>query len=305
MKKRWFAWFLAAVMLCALLPASALASVACTFEFTTETLADGLVGAPYNDKIEWKSEHYDGSGSCDVVLMLDENTPLPDGLSLSEDGTISGVPAKAGEFTFVVNACLKDGTEDPTFNGAEKEYTITVYDVVSVVIPFEKIVREGGNTAPGAATFQFELYDFGFSGDFQYEVTGNTVATNGAGTYCGRIVINVPENELGNLNEGFMVREVNDGRANWTYAPETWYVRVYRGQEEEINVWISKAPGENESFDAMTFTNVYTYNEYYEPTPTPEPDLPQTGDSGSFAFMAALALFAAAACTVRLCTKKH
>ena len=251
MKKRWFAWFLAAVMLCALLPASALASVACTFEFTTETLADGLVGAPYNDKIEWKSEHYDGSGSCDVVLMLDENTPLPDGLSLSEDGTISGVPAKAGEFTFVVNACLKDGTEDPTFNGAEKEYTITVYDVVSVVIPFEKIVREGGNTAPGAATFRFELYDF----------KGSNVS-------------------------------------------------VYRGQEEEIqeeeiNVWISKAPGENESFDAMTFTNVYTYNEYYQPTPTPEPDLPQTGDSGSFAFMAALALFAAAACTVRLCTKKH
>ena len=74
---------------------------------------------------------------------------------------------------------------------------------------------------------------------------------------------------------------------------------------QEINVRISKAPGENESFDAMTFTNVYTYNEYYQPTPTPEPDLPQTGDSGSFAFMAALALFAAAACTVRLCTKKH
>ena len=109
MKKRWFAWFLAAVMLCALLPASALASVACTFEFTTETLADGLVGAPYNDKIEWKSEHYDGSGSCDVVLMLDENSdPLPDGLTLNEDGTISGTPTTAGTFTFVVEAVFED-----------------------------------------------------------------------------------------------------------------------------------------------------------------------------------------------------
>ena len=306
MKKRWFAWFLAAVMLCALLPASALASVACTFEFTTETLADGLVGAPYNDKIEWKSEHYDGSGSCDVVFMLDENSdPLPDGLTLNEDGTISGTPTTAGEYKILVNAMPKVENEHSGFLGAEHEYTIKINNTASVVIPFTKVVQQGGNTAPGAATFQFELYDFGFSGDFQYEVTGNTVATNGAGTYCGRIVINVPENELGNLSEGFMVREVNDGRANWTYAPETWYVRVYSGQEEEINVWISKAPGENESFDAMTFTNVYTYNEYYQPTPTPEPDLPQTGDSGSFAFMAALALFAAAACTVRLCTKKH
>ncbi len=304
MKKRWFAWFLAAVMLCALLPASALAAAACNFEFTTASLADGVVGSPYSDKIEWTSEHIQG-GTCSVTaLQLEQGSdPLPDGLTLNADGTISGTPTTAGTFAFVVEAVFED-PQCGTNNTHTKAYTITVYDVVNIEIPFEKIVQQGGNTAPGAATFRFELYDFKGS-NVQYEVVENTVSTNGVGTYAGSIVIKAPENELGNLNEGFMVREVNDGRANWTYAPETWYVSIYRGQEEEINVWISKAPGENESFDAMTFTNVYTYNEYYEPTPTPEPDLPQTGDSGSLAFMAALALFAAAACTVRLCTKKH
>ena len=104
MKKKLFVWFLAAALLCALLPASALAATACTFAFTTDALADGAVGFPYSAKIEWESTHFDGSGPCDVGFFLDQNSgPLPDGLTLSEDGTISGTPTKAGEFTFLVN----------------------------------------------------------------------------------------------------------------------------------------------------------------------------------------------------------
>ena len=48
MKKKLFVWFLAAALLCALFPASALAATACTFAFTTDALADGAVGFPYS-----------------------------------------------------------------------------------------------------------------------------------------------------------------------------------------------------------------------------------------------------------------
>ena len=333
MKKKLFVWFLAAALLCALLPASALAATACTFAFTTDALADGAVGFPYSAKIEWESTHFDGSGPCDVGFFLDQNSgPLPDGLTLSEDGTISGTPTKAGEFTFLVNAIPKEGTEHSNFSGDEKEFTITVHDTVSVEIPFTKIVRQGGDTAPGAETFQFELYEFGASGD--YKVTGNTVATNGAGTYGGRIVIEVSEAELGNLSEGFWVREVNGGKADWSYAPETWFVRVILEDTGMMGIAISKdgpetslsyeiadgtvtptqnfnpIPYEPETVREITFTNVYTNNEvYYNPTPTPtpapEPDLPQTGDHGMVACGIALLLLAAAAGMATLCAKKH
>ena len=109
MKKKLFVWFLVAALFCALLPASALAATACTFAFTTDALADGAVGFPYSAKIEWESTHFDDSCPCDVGFFLDQNSdPLPDGLTLSEDGTISGTPSKAGIFPFLVNAIPKE-----------------------------------------------------------------------------------------------------------------------------------------------------------------------------------------------------
>lgn len=314
MKKKLFVWFLVAALFCALLPASALAATACTFAFTTDDLADGAVGFPYSAKIEWEPTHFDGSGPCDVGFFLDQNSgPLPDGLTLSEDGTISGTPSKAGIFPFLVNAIPKEGTEHSNFSGDEKEFTITVYDTVKVEIPFEKIVQQSGNSAPSSATFQFELYDFGASGD--YRVSGNAVSTNGTGTFSGSIVIEVPENDLGNLSEGFWVREVNDGKVDWSYAPETWFVQAELAYDatqmpQQVGVWIRKAADENQFYKTMTFTNVYTYNEvYYDPTPIPTPapqiDLPQTGDNGMLAFGIALLLLAAATCMATLCAKKH
>ena len=180
-------------------------------------------------------------------------------------------------------------------------------------IPFEKIVQQSGNSAPSSATFQFELYDFGASGD--YRVSGNAVSTNGTGTFSGSIVIEVPENDLGNLSEGFWVREVNDGKVDWSYAPETWFVQAELAYDatqmpQQVGVWIRKAADENQFYKTMTFTNVYTYNEvYYDPTPIPTPapqiDLPQTGDNGMLAFGIALLLLAAATCMATLCAKKH
>jgi hypothetical protein len=64
-----------------------------------------VVGEPY-------SHQFDGSGQVDPVFSADA-TDLPDGLSLDEDGRLSGVPTRAGHYFFVVFAVGtgSEGTE--------------------------------------------------------------------------------------------------------------------------------------------------------------------------------------------------
>jgi hypothetical protein len=63
-----------------------------------------LLGEPY-------SHQFDGGGQVDPVFSANP-ADLPDGLSLDEDGLLSGVPTRTGHYFFVVFALTgSDGTE--------------------------------------------------------------------------------------------------------------------------------------------------------------------------------------------------
>ena len=81
---------------------------------TTESLADGIIGASYSAALEADS-------STQVTWKLADGSSLPDGLTLNSDGTIAGRPTATGTTTFTVVA---------TANGVsgEQELTLTVND---------------------------------------------------------------------------------------------------------------------------------------------------------------------------------
>ena len=169
-------------------------------------------------------------------------------------------------------------------------------------IPFTKTVTLGGNTAPGQATFELEIFNVGNGSLTGYDDLYNaTVITNGAGNKDGTLVISGDANLVNELVcEGFYVREKKSGAANWSYSDEVWFVESeqvpsapgddivitlpddYTGNitpsGPELKYTFKFYPAtaevrENDTFyvynrddqrEKMTFTNVYTYNTFID-----------------------------------------
>ena len=194
---------------------------------------------------------------------------------------------------------LADDPEGEPEEGPAETVPTTTYE-----IPFTKTVTLGGNTAPGQATFELEIFDVGNGSLTDYDTLyrGATVTTNGAGNTNGTLVISGDANSVEALIcEGFYVREKKSGAANWSYSDEVWFVSCERVPSEpgdgSIPVplpdgftgnmpptkpkWeytfkfypatavvsgdvISYDYDESDQRDKMTFTNVYTYNTFID-----------------------------------------
>lgn len=211
-------------------------------------------------------------------------------ISQSITGTINGFPHNN------TDGDIYQANEDEQGNKDTWAYLACVFDplyeITTYEIPFTKVVKQGGNVAPGQETFTLELFDIGAGeeADFPDVSYTATVTTNGAGQQTGKIVFTGPENQLFNfLIEGFMVREQKGSAEGWTYSDAVWGVQVILGEdfewpklnfervifypaiyEESDNggyyIWDESAIA-----DAMTFENTYTANqEAVEPTETPK-----------------------------------
>ena len=70
-----------------------------SLSYTASTIPDGKTGEPYQQNLGT------ATGMDTIVYAVKEGTQLPAGLSLSEDGMLSGIPTEAGEnFAFTVMA---------------------------------------------------------------------------------------------------------------------------------------------------------------------------------------------------------
>ena len=78
---------------------------------TTTSLSDGEVGTAYSQKLE-------ATGDPTITWSVTSGS-LPDGLSLNSDGTITGTPTTAGQFTFTATATNSAGSDS-------KEYELTI-----------------------------------------------------------------------------------------------------------------------------------------------------------------------------------
>lgn len=83
-------------------------SVKYTPTITTTSLSNGIVGRPYSFTLK-------ATGSDSITWSLEEASNLPNGLSLSNDGVISGTPTSQGTSEFTVEASNKYGSDSKVF----------------------------------------------------------------------------------------------------------------------------------------------------------------------------------------------
>ena len=81
------------------------------------TLDDGYIDVPYSDKIETDQ---------DAIFILADGSTLPEGLTLSKDGTLSGTPSSTGTYTFTISLYNKEDTS--LTNASAITMTITIAD---------------------------------------------------------------------------------------------------------------------------------------------------------------------------------
>lgn len=131
--------------------------------------------------------------------------------------------------------------------------------------PFTKVVKKGGDIAPGTQEFELEIFNVGVGQIEDYAnvtVTAN-VTTNGAGEYEGLLTIQGPKSQIRDITcEGFCVREKNTGVANWTYSDAVYYIFCY-----EYEIATDGQSATQSSYDIFPVELVETDNgAFYEKT---------------------------------------
>lgn len=131
--------------------------------------------------------------------------------------------------------------------------------------PFTKVVKKGGDIAPGTQEFELEIFNVGVGQIEDYAnvtVTAN-VTTNGAGEYEGLLTIQGPKSQIRDITcESFCVREKNTGVANWTYSDAVYYIFCY-----EYEIATDGQSATQSSYDIFPVELVETDNgAFYEKT---------------------------------------
>lgn len=178
---------------------------------------------------------------------------------------------------------------DVSFRTADftNTYTKQAASTKTVEIPFTKVVKLGGNTAPDKQTFELEIFNSVNPTD-GLTIT-SAVETNGSGTYESKLVITGSGEKVDNLiGRGFYVREKIGNAANWTYSDAVWHVIKVDGQNKIYPA--TKKTSDNGDYyedgaavEKMTFTNIYTRNTsstVYPTQPTKPISSPKTFDAG-------------------------
>ena len=147
---------------------------------------------------------------------------------------------------------------------------------IEVEIPITKTVEQGGNIAPGEASFTFELLKGGNEDSDRnpiYQVLGTAdITTDGAGTKEYSLKFRVP----GDLDgaDGFgrnyiYLREQNGGDAGWTYSDALY--RVNRNTQDgqtytySFDLYGNEGEDSTNGLERALFTNTYNGTRYELP----------------------------------------
>lgn len=134
---------------------------------------------------------------------------------------------------------------------------------IEVEIPITKTVEQGGNIAPGEASFTFELL-MGGNEDSEAKVLDTAeITTNGAETTEHSLKFRVP----GDLDgaDGFgrnyiYLREKKGSAAGWTYSDALYRVKRNIQDDQTYTYSFDRVDGETavNYLEKATFTNIYT-----------------------------------------------
>ena len=111
-------------------------------KITTTSLPNGEVDTTYNQPLG-------ATGSETITWSLASGSTMPAGLTLNSDGTITGTPTTAGQFTFTATATNSAGSDS-------EEYTLTIkaVSVTDVSLDKDTLSLYTGDTASLTATVE-------------------------------------------------------------------------------------------------------------------------------------------------------
>ena len=185
---------------------------------------------------------------------------------IGEDFDLTYAVAVDGEGA-TIDLIEHDGAEQAKgfLNLYKNIHFVTGEKSVTYSFPFTKVVKKGGDVAPGTQEFELEIFNVGIGHIEDYtDVTATaTVATNGAGEYEGLLTIQGPKSQVRDITcEGFCVREKNTGVANWTYSDAVYSIFCY-----EYEIATDGQSATQSSYDIFPVQLVETDNgAFYEKT---------------------------------------
>ncbi len=171
---------------------------------------------------------------------------------------------------------------------------ITSEKSVTYSFPFTKVVKKGGDIAPGKQEFELEIFNVGVGRieDYADVTVTASVVTDGEKEYEGFLTIKGPKSQVRDITcEGFCVREKNTGVANWTYSDAVYQIFCHEytiatdaqsATQSSYEIFpVKLVETDNGAFyektqdtpvASMTFENIYT-----EKAAPVEGDKPDTG----------------------------
>lgn len=171
---------------------------------------------------------------------------------------------------------------------------------VRIEVPFKLTVKKTGEMDPGKETFKFVLGRFGAT--TEYTVVQDTVETEGEKTYDGKFVFTVKADQIHDLSEGFVIRQVKGNAEGWTYDETAYYVMPEFTDNGSAS-WTFFGIGENERPDMekpmeeIGFTNSYNAKKPVTPPAPQKPESPKTGNGSMIGLLFALLFVSGAAMT--------
>ena len=182
---------------------------------------------------------------------------------------------------------------------------------IRIEVPFKLTVKKTGEMDPGKETFKFVVERFGAT--TEYTVVQDTVETEGEKTYDGKFIFTIGANQVHNLSEGFVIRQVKGNAEGWTYDETKFYAMpMFADTYTNVAGWRFLKYDENAEFDynnpieEISFTNSYNAKKPVTPPASQEPDTPpaqqkpespKTGDSSMAGLWIALLFVSGAAMT--------
>ena len=222
------------------------------------------------------------AAEIDAKNTNEDNIPaIFENLTIGEDFGLTYAVAVDSEGA-TIDLIEHDGAEQAKgfLNLYKNIHFVTGEKSATYSFPFTKVVKKGGDVAPGTQEFELEIFNVGVGQieDYTDVTVTATVTTNGAGEYEGLLTIQGPKSQIRDITcEGFCVREKNTGVANWTYSDAVYYIFCYEyeiatdGQstiQSSYDIFpVQLVETDNGAFyektqdmpvASMTFENVYT-----------------------------------------------
>lgn len=173
---------------------------------------------------------------------------------------------------------------------------------IRIEVPFKLNVKKTGEKDPGKETFKFVVERFG--APVEYTVVQDTVETEGEKTYDGKFVFTISANQVHNLSEGFVIRQVKGNAEGWTYDETKFYAMpMFADTYTNVAGWRFLKYDENAEFDynnpieEIGFTNSYNAKKPVTPPAPQKTESPKTGDSNMAGLWIALLFVSGAALT--------